>query len=59
MSASKLQPAAGKAILITWSCSVRGVNSFNGLDKSNLVEATIAAHHTIQSNEEQELKELE
>jgi hypothetical protein len=56
MSASKLQLAIGNAILITWSCSVRGMNSFHGLDTSNLVKATIADHHKILSNEAQELK---
>jgi len=59
MSASKLQPAAGNAILITWSCSVMGMKSFHGLDTSYLVKATIAGYHKILSNEAYKLKKLD
>jgi hypothetical protein len=56
MSASKLQLAAGNAVLTIWSCSLRAANSLCGPDTSTLVEATINARHKIQLNQAQELK---
>lgn len=59
MNANKLQLAVGNATLITWSCSVMGMKSFQGLDTSYPVKAAIDGYHKILSNEAKELKNLD